>query len=136
MSEFKIEQAGPTPARLGESPVWSVAEQALYYVDIAAHQVLRLGPDGRLKQWQMDAEPGCIALTGGGLLVGRRDGLWYLDTTRTGVVGTAFHFGTIGDTPAVGDWIDAGRTAPAGTGSRCLDGAPAWGRGVRDHCLC
>ncbi|MEH0166355.1 SMP-30/gluconolactonase/LRE family protein [Roseateles microcysteis] len=80
MSEFKIEQAGPTPARLGESPVWSVAEQALYYVDIAAHQVLRLGADGRLKQWQMDAEPGCIALTGGGLLVARRDGLWCLDT--------------------------------------------------------
>lgn len=80
MTEFKIELAGLTAARLGESPVWSVAEQALFYVDIAAHQVLRLGADGSLKQWQLASEPGCIALTEDGLLVARRDGLWHLDT--------------------------------------------------------
>jgi len=81
MSEFKIERAGAAPARLGESPVWSVAEQALFYVDIAARQVLRLDAEARLTQWQLDSEPGCIALVeDGGLLVARRDGLWHLDT--------------------------------------------------------
>lgn len=81
MSEFKIEQASPTAARLGESPVWSVAEQALYYVDIPGRLVLRLASDGSLKQWAMASEPGCIALAeGGGLQVARRDGLWHLDT--------------------------------------------------------
>lgn len=81
MSEFKIEQAGPTAARLGESPLWSVAEQALYYVDIPGRLVLRLASDGSLRQWAMASEPGCIALAeGGGLQVARRDGLWHLNT--------------------------------------------------------
>lgn len=81
MSEFKIERASPVPAALGESPVWCAAEQALYYVDIAAHQVLRLDASGALARWQQASEPGCLALAeGGGLLVARRDGLWHLDT--------------------------------------------------------
>ena len=32
------------------------------------------------------------------------NGNWYLDTTRTGVVNTMFHFGTTGDIPLIGDW--------------------------------
>lgn len=71
------------PAELGESPVWSVDEQCLYYVDIAAREVLRLRvADGHLDRWPQAAEPGCIALLQGGrgLLVARRDGLWRLDT--------------------------------------------------------
>jgi sugar lactone lactonase YvrE len=81
MSEI-IEAAGPHQALLGESPLWHVEEQCLYYVDIPGRQVLRLDPaSGALKQWPMDSEPGCIArLAGGGLLVARRDGLWRLDT--------------------------------------------------------
>ena len=77
-----IELAGPSVATLGESPLWSVAEQCLYYVDIPEHQVLRLEPaSGELKTWQLDSEPGCIAfIDGGGLMVAQRDGLWRLDT--------------------------------------------------------
>lgn len=76
-----VELACPVPASLGESPLWSVAEQSLYYVDIAERQVLRLDPrSGALKTWQLDSEPGCIAwLEGGGLLVAQRNGLWRLD---------------------------------------------------------
>jgi len=76
-----VERAGPVPATLGESPLWSVAEQCLYYVDIPERQVLRLDPaSGALKTWQLDSEPGCIALIeGGGLLVAQRNGLWRLD---------------------------------------------------------
>jgi sugar lactone lactonase YvrE len=81
MTAAVIELAGPVPASLGESPLWSAAEQCLYYVDIAERQVLRLDPaSGELKTWQLDSEPGCIALIdGGGLLVAQRNGLWRLD---------------------------------------------------------
>lgn len=83
--EYEVSLAGPEPAGLGESPLWHVEEQSLYYVDIAGRQVLRLHPgSGQLTRWPQQAEPGCIArLSGGGLLVARRDGLWRLDT-RTG----------------------------------------------------
>lgn len=82
MTDELIELAGPHRATLGESPLWHAQEQALYYVDIAERQVLRLDPaSGALKSWQLDSEPGCVALlAGGGLLVARRDGLWRLDT--------------------------------------------------------
>ena len=77
-----VELAGPCAASLGESPLWSVAEQCLYYVDIPERQVLRLDlASGELKSWQLDSEPGCIAfIDGGGLLVAQRNGLWRLDT--------------------------------------------------------
>jgi sugar lactone lactonase YvrE len=77
---YRVEPAGPAAATLGESPLWSVAEQCLYYVDIAERQVLRLDPaSGALRHWQQDSEPGCIALLAGGdLAVARRDGLWRL----------------------------------------------------------
>ncbi|WIT13813.1 SMP-30/gluconolactonase/LRE family protein [Paucibacter sediminis] len=75
-----VELACPQPATLGESPLWHPLEQCLYYVDIAARQVLRLR-DGEAQVWQLDSEPGCIAaLAGGGLLVAQRNGLWWLDT--------------------------------------------------------
>ncbi|MDC8772428.1 SMP-30/gluconolactonase/LRE family protein [Roseateles albus] len=79
---YQIEAAGPAVAALGESPLWSVAEQCLYYVDIPKRQVLRLEPvTAELRHWQLDSEPGCIALIeGGGLAVAQRDGLWHLNT--------------------------------------------------------
>lgn len=82
MNDGLIELAGPHRATLGESPLWHAQEQALYYVDIAERQVVRLDPaSGAFRSWQLDSEPGCIALLArGGLLVARRDGLWRLDT--------------------------------------------------------
>lgn len=78
---YEVERAGPTPATLGESPLWHPAEQCLYYIDIPERQVLRLDPaSGDLRRWQLDSEPGCIALTEGGLLVAQRNGLWRLNT--------------------------------------------------------
>lgn len=78
---YRIEPAGPQAASLGESPLWHAQEQALYYVDIPERQVLRLHPtSGELRQWQLDSEPGCIALIdGGGLAVAQRNGLWRLN---------------------------------------------------------
>lgn len=101
---FQIELAGTTPASLGESPLWHEPEQALYYVDIVQRQVLRLHPaSAELRRWQLDSEPGCIALIdegrvaadprGPSLLVAQRNGLWRLDTASgeyTQVAGAPF----------------------------------------------
>ena len=54
----------PTRDRVGESPVWSVAQQALYWVDIEGRLVHRL--DWQTKQqssWALDERVGCIALS-------------------------------------------------------------------------
>nr|WP_295081470.1 SMP-30/gluconolactonase/LRE family protein [uncultured Roseateles sp.] len=79
---YLIELAHATPASLGESPLWDAATQSLFFVDIPERRVLRLQTEtGELRQWQLDSEPGCIALIeGGGLLVAQRNGLWRLDT--------------------------------------------------------
>ncbi|HEY1090979.1 MAG TPA: SMP-30/gluconolactonase/LRE family protein [Burkholderiaceae bacterium] len=76
MTPHVIEPASPERALLGESPLWSAEEQCLYYVDIGAKQVRRLGGP----TWQLQSQPGCIALIeGGGLLVATRLGLFKLD---------------------------------------------------------
>jgi sugar lactone lactonase YvrE len=68
-------------ARLGESPVWSVAEQALYFVDIDAPALHRYDPEsGEHREIPMPASIGCVGLrAGGGFVVALRDGVWLLD---------------------------------------------------------
>ncbi|WP_341895397.1 SMP-30/gluconolactonase/LRE family protein, partial [Ferrovibrio terrae] len=63
---------------LGESPVWSVAEQKLWFIDINAPALYRLDPATRqLETWPMPATIGSIAPTAdGGLLLARCDGIW------------------------------------------------------------
>lgn len=80
-SLYLVTPAGPAAATLGESPLWCVEEQALYYVDIAERQILRLdASNGELRCWAVASEPGCIALIeGGGLAVAQRQGLFRLD---------------------------------------------------------
>ena len=51
----------------GESPVWSIAEQALYWVDIPAKRLHRWSPaDGKEHSWQASQMLACIAQTGHG----------------------------------------------------------------------
>ena len=66
------------PNELGESPFWHPAERMLYWIDIPARQILRLGAGGGAAQcWAMPMEPGCIApAAGGGLVVALRDGIY------------------------------------------------------------
>lgn len=68
-------------SRLGECPLWSVAEQALYWVDIAGCAIHRFDPStGEDRQWPTPCEPGCIALArGGGLVAALRDGFHRFD---------------------------------------------------------
>lgn len=65
-------------ASLGESPVWSDAEQVLYWVDINAPSLNRFDPaTGRNTPIAMPASIGCVALRqGGGFVVALRDGIW------------------------------------------------------------
>ncbi|MCX8507243.1 MAG: SMP-30/gluconolactonase/LRE family protein [Alphaproteobacteria bacterium] len=48
---------------VGECPLWSVAEQALYFVDIVGKKIFRFDPATQnLQKWDAPEEPGCIAL--------------------------------------------------------------------------
>ncbi|UXL40012.1 SMP-30/gluconolactonase/LRE family protein [Pseudomonas fragi] len=51
----------------GESPVWSTAQQALYWVDIPAKRLHRWCPaDGKSQSWQTSQMLACIAQAGNG----------------------------------------------------------------------
>jgi len=66
--------------QVGESPVWSVAEQALYWVDIEARRVHRYDwTTRRERSWLVAERVGCIALhADGGLLAAMETGLFHL----------------------------------------------------------
>lgn len=66
---------------LGEGPVWSVAEQAIYWVDIHGPTLQRLQPEtGKIDAWVMPSYIGCYALReAGDVVVGLRDGLYTFD---------------------------------------------------------
>jgi sugar lactone lactonase YvrE len=66
-------------AALGECPVWSGAEQVLYWVDINAPSLNRFDPaTGRNVAMPMPEAIGCFALRrAGGFVVALRNGLWF-----------------------------------------------------------
>jgi sugar lactone lactonase YvrE len=63
---------------LGECPLWSVAEQVLYFVDIKQSRIHRFDPaSGALRTITLPEEVGCIGLAlGGGFVAGLRSGIW------------------------------------------------------------
>jgi sugar lactone lactonase YvrE len=68
-------------ASLGECPVWSRAEQALFWVDINAPSLNRFDPTtGTNRAMPMPSSIGCFALRRrGGFVVALRDGIWLAD---------------------------------------------------------
>lgn len=72
---------------IGEGPVWDVAEQALYYIDIFGKKVFRWNPaDGDLKSWDVPDIVGSMALRqSGGAIVALVTGVHTLDF-ETGAV--------------------------------------------------
>lgn len=66
---------------LGESPIWSTEERALYWVDIQAPAILRLDPSSRrITTWRLDEPVGSIALRAkGGLLAAMKSGFYFFD---------------------------------------------------------
>src|SRR6266542_3810183 len=65
-------------ASLGECPMWSVAEQVLYWVDINAPALNRFDPaTGRNAAIPMPESIGCFALrTRNGFVVALRNKIW------------------------------------------------------------
>ena len=93
-------------AELGECPVWSAHEEALYWVDIRAPALHRLHPDsGVTRTWALPSRIGSFGLReGGGAVVALVDGFHLLDldtgalTFLTGperVPGTRFNDGKV-----------------------------------------
>jgi sugar lactone lactonase YvrE len=68
-------------ATIGECPVWSAAEQALYWIDICAPSLNRLDPaSGATRCWNLPQAIGAFALLpDGSALVALRGGLYLLD---------------------------------------------------------
>jgi sugar lactone lactonase YvrE len=68
-------------ASLGECPLWSVAEQALYWIDIEAPSLNRFDPStGRNVATPMPESIGSCALReAGGFVVALRSGIWLCD---------------------------------------------------------
>jgi len=94
-------------AELGECPVWSADEQALYWVDIYAPALHRLDPaTGDTRTWPMPDSIGSYGLReSGGAVVALRDGFHLLDfdtgrltlfaAPRQHVPGTRFNDGKV-----------------------------------------
>lgn len=63
-------------AQLGEGPLWSVEQQALYWVDILGHRLHRYSPSQEHRTWQFDHEISAIAerANAQGLIVTLRHG--------------------------------------------------------------
>ena len=72
---------------VGEGPVWDVAEQALYWIDIIGKKVLRFDPaNGAVRSWDVPDIIGSMALrTDGGAIVALANGVHMLDF-ETGAV--------------------------------------------------
>ncbi|MGH8176765.1 MAG: SMP-30/gluconolactonase/LRE family protein [Steroidobacter sp.] len=68
-------------ARLGECPIWSARDAALYWVDINAPALNRFDPvSGVNTVIPMPENIGCVALAeDGGFVAGLRSGIWRLD---------------------------------------------------------
>jgi sugar lactone lactonase YvrE len=68
-------------AQLGESPVWSAEEQALYWVDILAPALHRLDPaTGATRSWPLPQSIGSFGLCeSGGAVLALRDGFYRFD---------------------------------------------------------
>ena len=85
MSE--IEVVLEISATIGESPLWSPGEDALYFIDVKAPALFRLHlASGRLERWDVTSDLGAFTLLPGlsGALVALRSGLARLDFgTRT-----------------------------------------------------
>ncbi|MEO0063456.1 MAG: hypothetical protein RLZZ08_2016 [Pseudomonadota bacterium] len=84
---MRITQADLPKCMVGEGPVWDVAEQAMYYIDILEKKVLRWDPaSGGRREWPLPDMVGSMALRrDGGAIVALPSGIHSLDFT-TGAV--------------------------------------------------
>lgn len=85
---MEIECVVDARAATGESPVWDVEAQALWWVDIPACKLHRFDPSsGRNETFDMPAPIGCLALREGrgDMLVALKTGLYTFDPVTRGL---------------------------------------------------
>jgi sugar lactone lactonase YvrE len=77
----KIAQIDTHLCTIGEGPVWDVAEQALYFIDILGKKVLCFDPgSGETRSWAVPDVIGSMALrVGGGGIVALTNGVYALN---------------------------------------------------------
>ncbi|WP_238367241.1 SMP-30/gluconolactonase/LRE family protein [Mesobacterium pallidum] len=63
-------------AKLGESPVWSARDGAVWWVDIDGRQLLRTRMDGSTDAWQTSETPGFVQILGDDVVLGMESGLF------------------------------------------------------------
>lgn len=85
---MKISRLDLPKCAVGEGPVWDVAEQALYYIDILDKKVFRWDPaSGDRREWAVPDMIGSMALReGGGAIVALVSGIHALDLETGDVV--------------------------------------------------
>jgi sugar lactone lactonase YvrE len=86
--DASLERVGSMRCAVGESPTWSVREQAWYWVDIVAKTIWRFDPaSGATNHWTADEMVACIAeKESGGLVAGMESGLFSLALGEGGAV--------------------------------------------------
>jgi sugar lactone lactonase YvrE len=79
-SSVSLAPVNDARCNVGESPLWSPNEQALYWVDIEGRALHRWRPsDNQSQQWHLAERPACIALHAqGGLLCALESSLVHL----------------------------------------------------------
>lgn len=90
MSTMQAELVLDARNATGESPVWHVAEQALYWVDIPARKLCRWTlATGALSHWLAPEMLACIASLGdgGGWIAGAESGMFRLELQDGGQIG-------------------------------------------------
>ena len=78
MAQFEVRHVLDIKAELGEAPLWSVEQDALYWLDIELKTLNRFDPaSGLNRSWPVPAQPGCFNFREGGLVLATTGG--YLD---------------------------------------------------------
>lgn len=106
-----IEVVTPEPALLGESPIWSIAEGVLYWIDIDGRAIHRHDPGVGNERRDTPGRPGSIALTTvpGVLLLASEHQVGWFDWA-SGTFAPVLDL----EEPGVGIRLNDGRTDPAG----------------------
>ncbi|MGY8660791.1 SMP-30/gluconolactonase/LRE family protein [Bradyrhizobium sp. UFLA05-109] len=78
---LQVSRISTTAAQLGESPVWDVTQQRLYWVDGVSRRIHGYEPErGIARHWDVPSMVGSVGLAkGDGLIVALADGIYRLD---------------------------------------------------------
>jgi sugar lactone lactonase YvrE len=87
MPEYQVRHVLDVKADHGEAPLWSVEEQALFWVDIQNKSFNRFDPkSGSNRAWTLPATPGCFTFrVGGGAVIAANRGYYDFDFATSAI---------------------------------------------------